>query len=611
MQDEEVLGKAYDARLMRRLITYLRPHKKYVALALVLILFESLLEVTFPWLTKISIDQYIAVGNMGGLALLAAIYIFLLLVRFVSASAETYVLQNTGQKIMYDMRMQTFRHLHTLPVSFFDRNPVGRLITRVVTDVDVLNDMFSAGIVSIFGDIFTLVGILIAILVLNWRLGLVTMSVVPVIFLATALFRIKARDSYRRVRIAIAKINAFLQEHITGMAVVQLYNRERKSYKKFDEINNEHLLANIDGIFAYAWFYPAIELLSSVAVALIIWYGGGKVIQGALKLGALVAFIQYSNRFFQPIADMSDKYNIMQSAMASSERLFKLLDTPATVVNPPDAVKPARPALGRIEFRNVWFAYNHERSESKLDRAQPSSDADWVLRDVSFSVNPGESVAIVGHTGAGKTTTTSLLTRFYDIQKGEILLDGVNIAELDLAYLRSSFAVVLQDVFLFSGTLESNIRLGSSISRARVETAADDVNLTPFIRTLGAGLDYPVNERGTTLSSGQRQLLAFARALAHDPQILILDEATSSVDTETELQIRKAIDRLMLGRTSIIIAHRLSTIQKCDKIIVMHKGRVREIGSHQELLAQRGIYYKLYQLQYKDQEFAAASQDKI
>jgi len=587
MQEEEVLGKAYDSRLMRRLVGYLRPYKRYVALALVLILLESSLEVTFPWLTKISIDRYIRLGNMQGLAFIAAIYITLLLVRFICSTAETYVLQNTGQKIMYDMRMQTFRHLHTLPVSFYDRNPVGRLITRVVTDVDVLNEMFSAGIVSIFGDIFTLVGILIAIMVLNWRLGLVTMSVVPFIFVTTAVFRIKARDSYRRVRIAIARINAFLQEHITGMAVVQLYNRERKSFRKFDEINNEHLLANLDGILAYAWFYPAIELLSSVAIALIIWYGGGKVMQGVLTLGSLVAFTQYSNRFFQPIADMSEKYNILQSAMASSERLFKLIDTPATVVNPPNAVRPPRPARGDIEFRNVWFAYN---------------DEDWVLRDVSFHVNPGESIAIVGHTGAGKTTTTSLLTRFYDIQNGEILLDGINIAKMDLEYLRSSFAVVLQDVFLFSGTLESNIRLGSPIPRSRIQTAVDDVNLSPFLRGLPMGLDHPVNERGTTLSSGQRQLLAFARALAHDPQILILDEATSSVDTETELQIRKAIDRLMEHRTSIIIAHRLSTIQRCEKIIVMHKGRVKEIGTHQELLAQRGIYYKLYQLQYKEQE---------
>jgi len=587
MQEEEVLGKAYDSRLMRRLLTYLRPYKSYVVLALLLILFESGLEVTFPWLTKIAIDRYIASANLSGLAVIAGIYVLLLLIRFVVASAQTYMLQNTGQRIMYDMRMQVFRHLHTLAPSFYDTNPVGRLITRVITDVDVLNEMFSAGIVSIFGDIFTLLGIMVAIMVLNWQLGLVTLSVVPLIFVTTAIFRIKARDSYRRVRTAIAKINAFLQEHITGMAVVQLYNRERKSFKKFDDINKEHFVANLDGILAYAWFYPAIELLSSITIALIIWYGGGKVIQDTLKIGALVAFIQYSNRFFQPIADMSEKYNILQSAMASSERLFKLIDTPAAIVNPPDAIVPPAPARGEIEFRNVWFAYN---------------DEDWVLRDVSFHVNSGESVAIVGHTGAGKTTTTSLLTRFYDIQKGEILLDGMSIAKLGLAYLRSSFAVVLQDVFLFSGTMESNIRLGSPISRERIEAAAADVNLAPFLRTLPAGLDHPVNERGTTLSAGQRQLLAFARALAHDPKILILDEATSSVDTETELQIRRAIDRLMEGRTSIIIAHRLSTIQRCDKIIVMHKGRVREIGTHQQLLSRRGIYYKLYQLQYKDQE---------
>ena len=589
MQEEEVLGKAYDSRLMRRLITYLRPYKPYVAFALVLILLESSLEVAFPWLTKTAIDRYIAAANITGLAVVAFIYIFLLLLRFVCSSAETYVLQNTGQKIMYDMRMQVFQHLHTLAPSFYDKNPVGRLITRVITDVDVLNDLFSAGIVSIFGDVFTLAGIVIAILVMNWQLGLVTLSVVPMIGVATAVFRYKARDSYRRVRIAIAKINAFLQEHITGMSVVQLYNRERKSARKFDQINTEHLLANLDGILAYAWFYPAIELLSSVAIALIIWYGGGKVIQGTLKIGALVAFIQYSNRFFQPIADMSEKYNILQTAMASSERLFRLIDTPATIVNAADAIRPERPPKGEVEFRNVWFAYERE---------------DWVLKDVSFHARTGESIAIVGHTGAGKTTTTSLLTRFYDIQKGEILLDGVNIAKLDLAYLRSSFAVVLQDVFMFSGTIESNIRLGSPISHERVITAAEDVNLSPFLRSLPLGLGHPVNERGTTLSVGQRQLLAFARALAHDPQILILDEATSSVDTETELQIRNAIDRLMEGRTSIIIAHRLSTIQRCDKIIVMHKGRVREMGTHQQLLAQRGIYYKLYQLQYKDQEVA-------
>jgi ATP-binding cassette, subfamily B, multidrug efflux pump len=589
MQDEEVLGKAYDARLMRRLITYLRPYRKYVALAFALIILDAALETAFPLLTKVAIDRYISAANYVGLALIAAIYVFFLILKFVSETFQSYTLSVTGQKIMYDMRMQVFRHLHTLSPSFYDRNPVGRLITRVITDVDVLNELFSAGIVSVFGDIFTLLGITIAMLVLNWRLALVTLAVVPLIGIATAIFRRKARDSYRRVRIAIAKINASLQEHITGMAVVQLYNREAKSLRKFDEINHEHLDANKDGIMAYAWFYPTVEILSSVAIALIIFYGGGEAIRGAATVGALAAFLQYSQRFFRPIADLSEKYNILQSAMASSERLFKLIDTTPTIVNPAHPTHfPAKPR-GDIEFRNVWFAYN---------------DDDWVLRDVSFRVNPGESVAIVGHTGAGKTTTTSLLTRFYDIQKGTILLDVVDIATVDLRDLRSAFAVVLQDVFLFSGTIDSNIRLGSPIDRDRVRVAADDVNLAAFLETLPMGLDHPVNERGTTLSVGQRQLLAFARALAHDPQILVLDEATSSVDTETELQIRAAIDRLMRGRTSIIIAHRLSTIQKCDKIIVMHKGRVREIGTHQQLLAERGLYYKLYQLQYKEQEVA-------
>jgi ATP-binding cassette subfamily B protein len=413
--------------------------------------------------------------------------------------------------------------------------------------------------------------------------------VLPFIAVATGVFRLKARDSYRRVRIAIAKINAFLNEHITGMSVVQLYNREKKSATRFSAINEEHRLANMDSVLAYSWFYPVIELLSSIALGLIIWYGGGRMIQGAMELGALVAFIQYSERFFRPIADLSEKYNILQSAMASSERVFTLLDTRAEVTSPENPVRLSVPPSGDIEFRNVWFAYAKEN---------------WVLRDVSFQVKPGESVAIVGHTGAGKTTVTSLLMRFYDVQKGQILLDGQNIASLDLNHLRRTFAVVLQDVFLFSGTLESNIRLGSDISHERIVAAARDVNLMPFIDSLPDGLGHQVNERGTTLSVGQRQLLAFARALAHDPQVLILDEATSSVDTETELRIREAIDRLMQGRTSIVIAHRLSTIQKCDKILVMHKGRVREMGTHQELLAQRGLYYKLYQLQYKDQEIA-------
>ena len=596
MHDEEVLGKAYDSRLMRRLIGYLRPYRKEVLFAFLLLVLDAALETVPPLLTMLAIDRYIAVGNAAGLAVVAGAYVLTLAVKLATEFVQALTLQRTGQRIMFDLRTQIFTHLQSLSPSFYDHNPVGRLITRVITDVDVLNELFSSGLVSVFGDVFTLLGIIVAMLLLDWRMALVTLLVLPIIALATGIFRLKARDSYRRVRLAIARINAFLNEHITGMSVVQLYNRERKSAASFAKINEDHRLANMDSVLAYSWFYPVIELLSSIALGLIIWYGGGRMIQGAMELGALVAFIQYSERFFRPIADLSEKYNILQSAMASSERVFTLLDTPVEVSNPASPVRPSSAPSGDIEFRNVWFAYNKE---------------DWVLRDVSFRVNPGESVAIVGHTGAGKTTVTSLLMRFYDVQQGEILLDGCNIASLDLAYLRRSFAVVLQDVFLFSGTLESNIRLGSDISHERILAAVRDVNLMPFIETLPDGLSHEVNERGTTLSAGQRQLLAFARALAHDPQVLILDEATSSVDTETEIQIREAIDRLMEGRTSIVIAHRLSTIQKCDKILVMHKGRVREAGTHQELLAQRGLYYKLYQLQYKDQEIAVPGRSRL
>jgi ATP-binding cassette subfamily B protein len=597
MQDEEVLGKAYDARLMRRLIRYLRPYRKQISVAFLLLLVDAALETVPPLLTMLAIDKYIAASNTAGLAVVAGLYVLTLAAKFLTEFVQSLMLQRTGQRIMFDMRMEIFTHLQRLSPSFYDRNPVGRLITRVITDVEVLNELFSSGLVSVFGDIFTLLGIIVAMLLLDWRMALVTMTVIPLIGLATAIFRARARDSYRRVRIAIAKINTFLNEHISGMSIVQLYNREKKSAAKFAGINEEHRLANMASVLAYAWFYPVIELLSSIALGLIIWYGGGQMIQGAMELGALVAFIQYSERFFRPIADMSEKYNILQSAMASSERVFTLLDTKIEISNPEQAILPKEPASGDIEFRNVWFSYNKSNPE------------DWILRDVSFHVRPGESVAIVGHTGAGKTTVTSLLLRFYDVQKGEILLDGRNITSLDLSYLRRAFAVVLQDVFLFSGTLESNIKLGSDISSERILAAARDANLMPFIESLPNGLQHQVNERGTTLSVGQRQLLAFARALAHDPRVLILDEATSSVDTETEIQIRQAIDRLMQGRTSIVIAHRLSTIQKCDKILVMHKGRVREAGTHQELLARRGLYYKLYQLQYKDQEITVPELD--
>ncbi len=589
MHEEEVLGKAYDARLMRRLLTYLAPYRATVAFAFLLIVLGSAIDVSFPALTMLAVDDYMTVGDANGLLMVAVLYFALLLVKFGVAYLETYLLQATGQKIMFDMRRQIFNHIQSLSNDFFDKNPVGRLITRVTGDVEVLNEMFSSGIVTVFGDVLTLTGIMIAMLIIDWRLALIVMAVVPLIMAVTAVFRRKARDGYRRVRIAVAKISAFLQEHITGMTVVQLYNRERASAARFARINGENLRANLDSILAYAVFYPAVELLSAAAIAMIVWYGGARVLSDTLSLGVLFAFFQYSERFFRPIRDLSEKYNILQSAMASSERIFTLLDTPPTIVGPERPVRLGASSNGRrgsVEFRNVWFAY----------------DADnWVLRDVSFQVRPGESVAIVGHTGAGKTTITHLMTRLYDIGKGRILIDGVDVSRADLDDLRRRFAVVLQDVFMFSGTLDSNIRLGSDIPPERVLASVEEVGLGPYLESLDGGLQHRVNERGATMSVGQRQLIAFARALAHDADILILDEATSSVDTETEQQIRRAIDRLMYGRTSIIIAHRLSTIQRADRIIVMHKGRIRETGTHQELLAARGLYYKLYQLQYKEQ----------
>jgi ATP-binding cassette, subfamily B, multidrug efflux pump len=616
--EEESLGKAYDSHLMRRLMRYLAPYTGQVVLAMLIIIIASLMQVSGPFLTKIAIDRYIVHKDYGGLNQVVLVYLAIILFGFLLGYVQTYLMQLTGQRIMVDLRLQIFSHLQRLPLAFFDKNPVGRLMTRVTTDVDVLNELFTSGVVTLLGDVMVLLGILAIIFYLNFRLALVAMSVIPLIFLITVVFKIKARDSYRRVRTAIARINAFLQEHITGMSVVQLFNHEQKSFEKFDAINRGHLKANLDSVMAYAVFYPTVEIVSAMAIALIIWYGGGQVLARELSFGALVAFIQYSEKFFRPIADLSEKYNILQSAMASSERIFKLLDTPITIQSPQDPVRLER-LRGEIEFRNVWFAYNQtsptpepvERSalstSQMVARASQEPEWDWVLRDVSFRVKPGESVAIVGHTGAGKTTLTSLLMRFYDIQKGQILLDGHDIRTLDLQHLRNSFGFVLQDVFLFSGTIASNIRLGTpGITEELIYRAARDVNLEEFVEELPNGYVEEVKERGSTLSTGQKQLIAFARALAHEPKNLILDEATSSVDTETELKIRDAISRLMEGRTSIIIAHRLSTIQRADKIIVMHKGQVRETGTHQELLAQRGIYYKLYQLQYKEQDVSLA-----
>jgi ATP-binding cassette subfamily B multidrug efflux pump len=625
--EEEVLGKAYDSRLMKRLLTYLTPYKWQTVLAIVAILIKAGADVLGPYLTKVAIDKYLASSRAAshhplldswlssqpivGIAQITAVYISLLTVSFLMEFLQTYYMQWVGQKAMFDLRSQIFAHMQRLHIAFFDRNPVGRLVTRVTTDVDAVNEMFTSGVVSIFEDIFVLAGILGIMLWIKWWLALITFAVLPLILWATMIFRRKVRESYRRIRVAIARINAYLQEHISGIVVLQLFNREERAFRSFEEVNALHMEAFKDAILAHAIYYPIVEILSATAIALVIWFGGGRALIDASLLGTLVAFIQYAQRFFRPIQDLSEKYNILQSAMASSERIFKLLDTPVEVATP--ATPRHFEGPGRIEFQNVWFAYTRVQPKKHEANGHPQEahdggEPEWVLRDVSFTIEPGETVAIVGHTGAGKTTIISLLLRFYDIQRGSIRIDGVDIRDMDLPQLRRRYGVVFQDPFLFSGNVADNIRLGSKwITREMVEQAADDVNVGDFIRTLPEGFEEPVRERGSTLSTGQKQLISFARALAHQPRILILDEATSSVDTETELRVREALTRMIEGRTSIVIAHRLSTVQRADQIIVMHKAQLREMGSHQELLSKRGIYWKLYQLQYKDQEIPAES----
>ena len=624
-QEEEVLGKAYDGRLMRRLLTYIRPYGWQVVVALSAIIFKAGLDVLGPFLTKTAIDKYLShvatshsyldrwlsSAPLLGIAQLAALYVGTLVFSFFCDFLQTYYMQWTGQMVMFDLRSQIFRHLQRMHIGFYDRNPVGRLVTRVTSDVDALNEMFTAGVVSIFEDVFVLLGIIVIMMRMNWKLALITFAVLPIIFWATMIFRVKVRDSYRRIRVAIARINSYLQEAVSGMLVLQLFNREKRAYRQFSDINASHMVAFKDAIMAYAVYYPVVEILSAVAAAALIWIGGGDVVRNLATIGTLVAFMQYAQRFFRPIQDLSDKYNILQSAMASAERIFKLLDTPVDITSPTVTKKPDGP--GRIEFDHVWFTYGvrgtaadslaKSASHAESGDGSTAGDPDWVLRDVSFVLEPGETIAVVGHTGAGKTTLISLLLRFYDVQRGAIRIDGVDIKQMDLNDLRRRFGVVLQDPFLFSGTVGGNIRLGSDwIDDRDVERAAEEVNLADFIRTLPGGFAEEVRERGSTLSTGQKQLISFARALAHNPQVLILDEATSSVDTETEFRVRDALSRMVQGRTSLIIAHRLSTIQRADKIIVMHKGKVREMGTHQQLLANRGVYYKLYQLQYKDQE---------
>ncbi len=606
---EDEGSKAFDPHLTRRLLTYLRPYRYRAIFSVFLVILSSILQIAGPAIVAIAIDLFVVpsgsagqtgvssdiarwLGSRGwtvpplrGISIATTLYLVTLAGGFFVLYAQMILMNVMGQYVMYDMRKQIFGHLQKLDVQYFDRNPVGRLITRVTTDVDALNEMFTAGFVAIFGDIFVLAGIVGVLFWMDWRLALVLFSITPFIVLASIWFRSGARKTYRQVRARIAAINAFLQEHISGMPIVQLFNRQQREQEKFSALNARHRDANLETIYYYSIFYPVIEIVQSIGIALIVWYGGGKVVQGTLSLGALIAFFQYAQRFYEPISDLSEKYNILQAAMAASERVFRLLDTPATIVTSASALPLT--SVQQIEFRKVWFAYN---------------DEEWVLRDISFIVRAGERVAIVGHTGAGKTTITNLLLRFYEVRKGAILINGEDIKNFDLNDLRRLFAIVQQDFFLFSGTIEENISLGDPrISSEAVRSAATRVQADHFINRLPGGYASTVMERGAGYSVGEKQLLAFARALAFDPPVLILDEATASIDTETERAIQQAIEVLMAGRTSIVIAHRLSTIRSSDKILVFHHGEIRESGSHDELITRGGLYRRLYELQYVQQ----------
>ena len=662
--DDDPVGKVYDSRLMRRLGHYLRPYWIQAAVSTLAISLKSLCDVSGPFLVMVAIDRYFpsASGSplstnllarglgtrnaltrhlsndpIQGITQLAEVYIAVLLGAYLFQFIQTYLMQWTGQKLMFDLRREIFRHMQRMHIGFFDAHPVGRLVTRITSDVDAINEMFTAGVLAIIDDFLNLTIMAVLMLSINWRLSLWAFSVLPLILVVTRLFRDHVRASFRRVRAAIGRINSFTQEHISGMSVVQLFNREQRAFDDFEVVNRQHMIAFKDTIFAYALFYPAVDLLSAVAIALVIWRGGFGVLSGVVTIGVLNMFVQYSLRFWRPIQDMSDKYNILQSAMAASERIFKLLDTE------PEIVSPAQPQPGdgsnRIVFRHVWFTYQKltEAQQAAVDQAMkgtgfsvkgtgfspyidpaqkdgalaPAGNAalaaipgiEWILKDVSFTVEPGQTVAIVGHTGAGKTTLTSLMMRFYDVTAGQILVDGIDLRQHDLAALRKHFAVVLQDPFLFTGSIAENIRFGNEdLTADTLRQAARDVNVLDFIESLPQQFNEPVRERGNSLSTGQKQLINFARALAYNPRILILDEATSSVDTDTELRIRGALERMVEGRTSVLIAHRLSTVQRAETILVMHKSQLREQGTHQQLLAQRGLYWKLYQLQYKDQE---------
>jgi ATP-binding cassette subfamily B multidrug efflux pump len=588
MDQDEVLDKGYDATLLRRLLVYLRPYRGLTLLAVLLLLIGAGLALVGPLLTQRALDVAIPRHDMGLLGTLAALFLAALLLEFVVEYGQTLLTTYIGQRVMYDLRMQIFGHLQRLSISFFDRNPVGRLMTRVTSDVETLNELFSSGLVTVFGDVFTLLAIMTMMLVVDWRLALVTFSVIPLVWLTAMIFRRRVREAFRDIRTRLARLNAYLQERLSGMRVVQLFGREADSAARFSALNREHLEAHLRSITIYAVFFPVVEVLTAVAMALLLYYGGLRTIHGTLTVGVLAAFIQLTRRFFQPLQDLSEKFNLLQSAMASSERVFGLLDQPVSVLEPARPVLLPQPIRGEVRFEDVWFRYG--------------PDGPWVLRDVSFTASPGQTIALVGHTGAGKTTIVNLLLRFYDPDRGRILIDGVDIRQLSTSDLRSLIGFVQQDLFLFTGDILHNLTLDAPVSPEAAHEAARRVGADRFIERLPAGYAHRLGERGRSLSVGERQLLSFARALALDPRILVLDEATSSVDAEAEAQIQRAIAELMAGRTSIVVAHRLSTILHADEILVLQHGEIRERGSHRELLLQEGLYQRLYQLQLRGQE---------
>ena len=589
LQEEEALGKAYDARLMRRLLRYLKPYRWYVLLAVLVLMLASAAQIVGPWITQLVIDVAIPEADVGYLGRLAMVFLGVTVVAFGLEYAQDILTTWIGQSVMYDLRTEIFEKLQRSDLRYYDRNPVGRLMTRITNDVETLNTLFSSGVVSAFGDVFTLVFIVVAMLSMNFKLALVTFSALPLVFIAAFLFRAYIREAYRDIRVRLARLNAFIHERITGMTIVQLFNREDPDSARHAELNESHMQAHLRSITYYALFFPVIEFFTALALALIIWYGGFRILDGVVTVGVVAAFLQYARRFFRPIQDLSEKYNLLQSAMASSERVFKLLDEEIDIMDPSDPLDFPADARGRIEFEDVWFAYG----------TTEDGEPDWVLKGVSFVVEPGEKVAIVGHTGAGKSTLINLLMRFYDVDRGRVLLDGVPIDRVRVDALRDRIGLVLQDVFLFSEDIGYNIRLGSTnVDDDAVRAAAERVGANAFIDRLDRGYAQPLGERGSTLSVGERQLVSFARALAFDPEILVLDEATSSVDSELEARIEAATDELLIGRTSLVIAHRLSTVQNADRIVVLHHGELREQGTHQELLDEGGLYARLHELQF-------------